>query len=1018
MRESFKEKRAFLLGSRIIRAQPPRLLWDLGVRCTKGYEAPPYPLGFRLKDQPLHPENFWMQCSRQILTLTYLFLCRLLASWDISLNPGPPRRQTKNCRVLCANIRGLHGNFKSLTAVSNDYDVILLSEALVGQQRHPVELSVPGFGKPLISPKDGFPSARGMAVYIRAGYPASRLRQYECGCHETMVVRVSGRRVNYYIFGVYRSPNADNGIYDCLISKLHDIQVSDAKSSFVFTGDFNAKHLAWHSQITDDDGRAAFEFGVSSGTSQLVKEQTHSRGNVLDLLFTDVPETVTVKVDDHIGNSDHSALSINIVINQPVLPVVSDRVVYLKKRVDWSSVRHDILQIPWRDVLEAACPVTALSSSLEEIIVNRVPKRTIKVRMKSKPWFDEECQIAKRAKDEAYNFWKRHRSREAYQVLALRRRVAEQVYSQAQKRLYLRQRSSLAQSLDPSKWWSNLKSAVFGPDSCIPPLIDSDGTLLCDSQAKADALSRFFDSKQCRQRVNIPLSCHPEPKLKSIAFRSREVLKILSELDAHGGTDPHGMFPLFLKEVRKELAPKLAIIFRLLIKRGSFPRYWRTADVVPVPKDESCAKVSNNRPISITPILSKIFEKLLSVRLVGYFESCGYLPRCQFAYRKGLGTCDALLKIVHDLQDALDGGSEARLAQLDFSAAFDRVNHEAMLFKLRTSGVGGPMLSIIEQFLSNRTQRVRVDGSYSGHVDIVSGVPQGSVLGPILFVIYTADLFEVVENRLVNYADDSTLYAIVKRPSSRLSVAESLNRDLARISDWCKQWMMKLNPNKTKTLIVSRSRTLTPAHSDLVLEGETLDVSNSLVILGVTLDSKMTFEQHVMNVTSSVARSMGIVRRASKVFGTEDVITTCFRSYCLSRLEYCSSSWWSAAATHLGLLDRIVRRGERLCGRELCNLEHRRRVSSICMLYKIFNNPNHALREVLVPWQQARITRAASFVHGHQLKPVRCRTEQFRRSFVPRVIDEWNGLPGWVFEGGNLQKFKKATNRHLIGQLF
>merc|ERR1711905_100256 len=313
-----------------------------------------------------------------------------------------------------------------------------------------------------------------------------------------------------------------------------------------------------------------------------------------------------------------------------------------------------------------------------------------------------------------------------------------------------------------------------------------------------------------------------------------------------------------------------------------------------------------------------------------------------------------------------DGRSEARLVQLNFSAAFDRVSHEGMLFKLRSRRVGGPMLSIIEQFLRNRTQRVRVDGSFSGYVDVVSGVPQGSVLGPILFVIYTADLFEVVENRLVNYADDSTLYATIKRSSSRQSVAESLNKDLTRISDWCKQLMMKLNPTKTKTLIFGRSRTLTPAHSDLVLEGETLDLSDSLVILGVTLDSKMTFEQHVMNVTSSVARSMGNMRRASKVFGTEDVLTTCFRSNCLSMLEYCASSWWSAATTHLGLLDRIVKKGERLCGRELCDLEHRRRVSSICMLYKINNNPNHALRDVLVPRQPAKVTRAASFAHGHQ----------------------------------------------------
>ena len=144
---------------------------------------------------------------------------------------------------------------------------------------------------------------------------------------------------------------------------------------------------------------------------------------------------------------------------------------------------------------------------------------------------------------------------------------------------------------------------------------------------------------------------------------------------------------------------------------------------------------------------------------------------------------------------------------MNFSAAFDRVSHEGLLYKLQNAGLGGHVLSIIEQFLSNRTQRVKVDGSYSDYVDVVSGVPQGSVLGPILFVIYTADLFDVVENRLINYADDSTLFATIDKPVYRHSVALSLNRDLARISDWCDQWMMKLNALKTKTLIVSRSRT-------------------------------------------------------------------------------------------------------------------------------------------------------------------------------------------------------------------
>ena len=201
---------------------------------------------------------------------------------------------------------------------------------------------------------------------------------------------------------------------------------------------------------------------------------------------------------------------------------------------------------------------------------------------------------------------------------------------------------------------------------------------------------------------------------------------------------------------------------------------------------------------------------------------------------------------------------------------------------------------------------------------------------------------------------------------------------------------------------------------DLVLNGVELPVSDSLVILGVTLDSKLTFEKHISNVVSSAARSMGIVRRASRIFGSQDVLTTCFRSYVLSRLEYCAPSWWSSADTHLLLLEGIVSRAERLCGRELCGLEQRRLVSCLCMLFKIYNNPEHALRDALVPKEYARQTRAATSAHEHQFEPVRCKTSQFGRCFIPRAIEEWNDLPPGVFESMNLQKFKVVVNRHLV----
>ena len=148
--------------------------------------------------------------------------------------------------------------------------------------------------------------------------------------------------------------------------------------------------------------------------------------------------------------------------------------------------------------------------------------------------------------------------------------------------------------------------------------------------------------------------------------------------------------------------------------------------------------------------------------------------------------------------------------QIGFSAAFDRVNHQGILNKLRSVGIGGSVLSVLTQFLSNRSQYVLVNGCRSKLVNVVSGVPQGSVLGPLLFLLYTSELFSILENKLIGYADDSTLIAVVPSPGVRVTVAESLNPNLVRVNAWCDLWVMKLNASKTKTMIVSRARTLHP----------------------------------------------------------------------------------------------------------------------------------------------------------------------------------------------------------------
>ena len=151
--------------------------------------------------------------------------------------------------------------------------------------------------------------------------------------------------------------------------------------------------------------------------------------------------------------------------------------------------------------------------------------------------------------------------------------------------------------------------------------------------------------------------------------------RLLLDLDPYGGTDPLGMFPLLLKRTADVMAPRLSVVFRRLIRLGSFPACWRQANVTPIPKGPPSSSIANYRPISVTSVLSTVFERLVSVRLVRFMDRSGVLPTTQFDYRKGLGTCDALLCVSHTLQSALENGQEARIVQIDFSAAFDRVNH-------------------------------------------------------------------------------------------------------------------------------------------------------------------------------------------------------------------------------------------------------------------------------------------------------------------------------------------------------
>ena len=941
----------------------------------------------------------------------------LILSGDVELNPGPASYYLKkNCRVLYSNIRGLRTNFLDLQSQAPRYDLMFLAETLVTNNKDKSEFFIPGFNGPDFIYRRGIPHAQGMAVYSRSGQPLYRHKSLECSCHEVLCFKIYSKFHNIYILALYRNPNHDDSIYDCILESIASAQSQDPKASFVICGDCNAKHREWlNSSITDRHGRSALEFSASSSCEQLISEPTHKDGNTLDLVFTDVPAIVDAKVSEFIGTSDHCGIAMNVSVNQHIPSATIEKRIWLKSRANWDAIDHDCAGLNISEALSDPNPMSKLNGMLISILGRHVPRKVIKIRTSDQPWFDESCRLAYHNKQTKFKIWRRNRSRVNFEDFVEARREANRVYHAAEKKYNDSLKRQLNEINQPHLWWTKLKSSIFGSNNAsLPPLLKPDGTLTTIPGEKAELLHSAFDAKQSNNDVPLPDTCHPEPILTKFAFRSRDVKNILNDLDSWGGEDPDGFFPLFFKKVSSTLSPKLSRFYRFLFRRCIFPDERNLCNTVPIPKCGMSAVCTNYRPISILPVLSKVAEKLIFKPLYRYLESNHLLADRHYAYRKKLGTCDALLDLTCHMQKDLDSGFETRIVQLDFSAAFDLVNHKALIFKLQNLGVGGWVLELLVNFLTDRKQRVVVDGVFSESRPVLSGVPQGSVLGPLLFLAYVGDMGVGLENDLIGYADDHTLKAVIRSPQQRHEVAQSIDRDLERIQVWCSRWGMKLNSSKTKTLLISRSRTVVPPHPQLFIGNTPLAESDFLTILGVTLDSRLSFQQHLINVSANAARKLGIVRKASYIYDNECTNLTCFRSFVLPLLEYCSPVWMSAAARDLHLLDRVAHGGRFLFPSQgNYNLDHRRTVSCCSIFHKLYFDRDLPISS-LIPdsLQLPRATRYAEQQHRFAVTVPRCNTSQFQRCFIPHTCKLWNSLPDEVMLE-EPEKFKRKCNAFL-----
>ena len=331
----------------------------------------------------------------------------------------------------------------------------------------------------------------------------------------------------------------------------------------------------------------------------------------------------------------------------------------------------------------------------------------------------------------------------------------------------------------------------------------------------------------------------------------------------------------------------LQIIFTNILSTSIYPDMWKLANVTPIFKNGDKQLIKNYRPISLLPICGKILEKISFKNRCSYLHTNNLITKNQSGFRPGDSTTNQLLYLLDEIHQAFDctKSLEVRTVFLDISKAFDKVWHDGLIFKLEQNGISGNLLKLLQNYLRNRKQRVVQNGSHSDYSSIESGVPQGSVLGPLLFLVYINDLERNIKSNVNFFADDTMLFSIVKHHEIS---ANDLNHDLDIIHRWDHQWKLEFNPDPTKqsTEVIFSCKKTIPNHPNICLMELLLLKKNEQKRLSLVLDSSLSFRKHLTNKIIKAKKNLGIIKHLS-IFLPRKTLDQMYKALVRSHLDYC-----------------------------------------------------------------------------------------------------------------------------------
>ena len=883
----------------------------------------------------------------------------------------------------------------------------------------------------------------GVAIYVCNNIAVKRLSNLETPGVEWVWCLVKIRQTTLVICSIYVPPNLSSDQYSQVITKLSE-SVSAAQlyapDNIAILGDFNGGNTFLDNKFYNHSPIMSYELALhdeitSSNLNQLITTPTHyveSSGiaNLRDLvLVSNVSTVFNSGVLPSFSKIDHIPIFVSFNIKAPSNSKQTIQF-WDYRQTDTDKLTRLLMDTEWDKLLD--CDVDKATENLTDALLNAakasIPLKTFTRKSTDKPWFNLELKRHIRRRDRLFKIAKKRDTPQDWERWRRQRNLTTETNHRL-KTLHMQSEVTrlFEHKRDPHTYHNILKGLIGKKvNPTIPPLITKDGTPVSNEYDKATIFNEHF-AEQTRLETHdksLPPLDPPStsiPQLAEVQVTEHEVLKILNSLDTNKSSGPDKIPNKLLKMCALIIAGPLSKLFNKSLLSGIFPHSWKRACVTPIFKKGSSSDPTNYRPISLLPNLSKILEKLVFNKIYKHLSDHNLITEKQSGYRPGHSTHIQLLYLTHQLYSALNENNNFTAVFLDISKYFDKIWHEGLIAKCETQfNISGSLLAWLKSYLKDRSQVVRVGSSISGPQKIQAGCPQGSVLGPLLALMYLNDLSKLTKNEALFYADDTSLYA--SHPQDSRQHRQSLQDDLDTIKQYGIDWAITFSAKKTE------QQTFTNRHSNqdlkLSFDGQPLQTSNYHKHLGLYLSTDLHFHEHVNSLVRTINILLGPVYAVSK-FLPRPILNEIYTTYIRPHFDYCDLIYdGNLNASDAIRLQTLQNRCARLVTGTLFRtstnallndlgwerLETRRLIHRLLFFHRLFyNNPPlpSYLTNLLTDTRRDATglqLRNASFL---SLPPIRLTS--YRRSFIPATIRQWNLLPEEIRNISSRREFSRQV---------